>query len=66
MQIRLYSSRAERIRYQSMLDREHQSTHKALDIAHQGYQAEVNREHQTAQAEKTPEVVEKKPKKGKE
>ena len=52
--------------YQSMLDREHQSTHKALDIAHQGYQAEVNREHQTAQAEKTPEVVEKKPKKGKE
>lgn len=52
--------------YQSMLDREHQSTHKALDIAHQGYQAEVNREHQTTQAEKTPEVVEKKPKKGKE
>ena len=52
--------------YQSMLDREHQSTHKALDIAHQGHQAEVNREHQTAQAEKTPEVVEKKPKKGKE
>ena len=52
--------------YQSMLDREHQSTHKALDIAHQGYQAEVSREHQTAQAEKTPEVAEKKPKKGKE
>ena len=52
--------------YQSMLDREHQSTHKALDIAHQGYQAEVNREHQTTQAEKTPEVAEKKPKKGKE
>jgi hypothetical protein len=52
-----------------MLDREHKSHHKVLDVAHQGHQADINRTHQKEQAfAKGGEVKQsaKKPKKGEE